>query len=253
MRKQRFTLIELLVVIAIIAILASMLLPALGKAKQAAQIIKCTNNIKQLSLANILYTTDYNDTLPIRKTSWLDDWGSMWSDRFWMGELVENYGIGYGSLQCPSHTTVMEVEESDVYKAQIGYVNHWEWGADKGQVNYALNGRGLINSVPVWGFQGVQGKLSKVESPAQTVLMFESIIAEGSDGVSNYSNECLTKYGTNGNWLRDHGGQASLFSGVDGHVLKAKPGAGSINMYLIPQTNLWEDNGWLYGPFFYVP
>jgi len=65
-RTKAFTLIELLVVIAIIAILASMLLPALARAKEVARRIRCVSNQHQISLANMMYADDNNSYYPPR-------------------------------------------------------------------------------------------------------------------------------------------------------------------------------------------
>ena len=62
--KPKFTLIELLVVIAIIAILAAMLLPALNKAREKAQAIRCVSNLKQCGFLMNLYADSNTDYLP---------------------------------------------------------------------------------------------------------------------------------------------------------------------------------------------
>src|SRR5437868_2459119 len=92
-QSSAFTLIELLVVIAIIGILASMLLPALARAKEAANRIKCVNNMRQLEVSLKLYADDNDGLYPPRTNAY------RWPT------LLQEYYRTTNLLVCPTDVT----------------------------------------------------------------------------------------------------------------------------------------------------
>src|SRR6185295_3076498 len=140
-----FTLIELLVVIAIIAILAAMLLPALGRAKLKAQAIGCMNDTKQLALAWRMYADDNRDTLPfaygnglnapyVWVQGYLDDANPTANDN-WnyettikKGAIWPYCGKSLGIWHCPADTSFGKNPQGDRVPRRSVSMSNWVGG-----------------------------------------------------------------------------------------------------------------------------